>query len=192
MPLPNAGDPMDSRVYEQFRSKKTSTLVSTDFETVKDPVFLDGNSEDELRRLKLVGELTNHQSSSGPIADAGGVEVVTAAYDAAGPFVFAPVGEVWRIQCLIFQNNTDVTQKYLPQIAATTTPGDSSAVTNADYLLDSGTNVASGDELRLTDNMLGLSQELTITSVLGLKLQAVSGSATTGTKEMRIYYVRER
>jgi hypothetical protein len=192
VPLPNAPSPKESNVYKQLSSSTLDDLTNTDYEIVRNPVFIDSSNEDELRRLKLVGEITGHQSSSGAIADDGGVQVVQADYDAAGPFVFAPVGEVWRIQCLIFKNNTDVTQKYLPQICATTVPGDSSAVTNADYLLDSGTNVNSGDELRLTDNMLGLSQELTLTSVLGLKMQAVSGSATTGNKEMRIYYVRER
>lgn len=192
MPLPDAGDPMDSRVYEQFRSKQTSTLVSTDFETVKDPVFLDGNSEDELRRLKLVGELTNHQSSSGVIADAGSYVNNDEAYNVTGPYVFANIGEVWRVQLLILSNQTDATLGSIPQLVVTTTPGDSSGVYAAEYLLDSATNISAGGDLRLTDNMLGLSQELTLTSTVGLRFMAVSGSPTSGTKHIRLIYVRDR
>ncbi len=77
MPLPDGGEPMKSRVYDQLRSKQNSTIAATDFDTVREPIYLDGNSEDELRRLNLVGQITNMQSQSGVIPGSMSVEDVS-------------------------------------------------------------------------------------------------------------------
>ena len=193
MPLPDAPPPKDSRVYQQFASKKIGSLTETEFSTLSEAVFLDQNSEDELRRLRLVGEMTGHISPSGPIADNEGYKTASADYNVTGPVIVAPVGQVWRVQLLILRNATDVTLGSIPQLVQVTTPGDAdSAVEYGEYLLDSATNISASSDLRLTDNMLGLSQELTITSKVGLRYMAVSGSPTSGTKQMRIFYLRLR
>lgn len=193
MPLPDAEDPGKSNLYKQLSSNTLDDLDDTNFKIVRDPVFLNSENEDELRRIKLVGELTGHSSSSGPIADCDSYVSVSESYDTTGPVLVAPVGEVWRVQLLILRNATDVTLGSIPQLVQVTTPGDaSSAVEYGEYLLDSATNISAGTDLRLTDNMLGLSQELTITSKMGLRYMAVSGSPTSGTKQMRIFYLRVR
>ena len=192
VPLPDATDPADSNVYQQLSSNTLDDLDDTNYKIVRDPVFLSSENEDELRRLKLVGELTGHSSSSGPLADGGGPKSVSVDYDVTGPVILAPIGEVWRVQLLILRNATDVTLGSIPQLVQVSTPGDDSTVSAAEFLLDSATNISAGTDLRLTDNMLGLSQDLTITSTMGLRYIAVSGSPTSGTKQMRIFYLRER
>lgn len=192
MPLPNAPPPKDSNVYQQLSSNTLDDLTNTNYEVVRDPVFIDPSNEDEIRRLKLIGEITGHSSSSGTLADAGGYVNNSEAYNVTGPYVFANVGEVWRVQLLILSNQTDATLGSIPQLVVTTTPNDSTGVYAAEYLLDSATNISAGGDLRLTDNMLGLSQELTLTSTIGLRYMAVSGSPTSGTKHIRLIYVRDR
>ena len=192
MPLPDAPPPKSSRVYQQLTGKTLSDVVESDIGAIYDPVFIDRNAEDEIRRLKLVAELTGHKSSSGVLADCGGYKLVSEDYDVTGPVLLAPIGQVWRIQLLIFRNATDVTLGSIPQLVEVSTPGDTSTITAAEFLLDSATNIASNTDLRLTDNLLGLSQELCITSTMGLRYQAVSGSPTSGTKQLRVFYSRER
>ena len=99
MPLPDAGDPMKSRVYDQFRSKQTSTIIASDFKTVRDPVYLDGNSEDELRRINLVGQASNLQSQSGPIPHTVALKS-SANITGSGLYktIYQPeAGEVWQL-----------------------------------------------------------------------------------------------
>ncbi len=193
MPLPDAPPPKTSRVYQQLTGKLLSTLTSDQYNTIKDPVYIDRNAEDEIRRLLLVGNLTGHISSSGTIADSGGDSVSEVAFDAAtGATIFPPIGEVWRIQLLILTNNTDVTIGSIPQMVTLGTAGDTSTQTNAQFLLDSATNINAGNSLRLTDNLLGLSQDLTLTSKVGLRYSRVAGSPTSGTLKLTVMYVNER
>lgn len=70
MPLPNAKpDPAGSNVYRQLNSIKLGDLTNEQFDVVYDNVFLNDMSEDELRRLALVGAARQSfsPSSSGPI-----------------------------------------------------------------------------------------------------------------------------
>lgn len=100
MPLPNAKpDPAGSNVYRQLNSIKLGDLTNEQFDVVYDNVFLNDMSEDELRRLALVGAARQSfsRSSSGPIP--GTSTVITAEVDTSGVpvLLFNPgVGEVWR------------------------------------------------------------------------------------------------
>ena len=72
------------------------------------------------------------------------------------------------------------------------TAGDTGSQTNAQFLLDSATNISAGNSLRLTDNLLGLSQDLTLTSKVGLKYARVGGSPTSGSTKITVFYIRVR
>jgi len=100
MPLPDAKpDPAGSNVYRQLNSIKLGDLTNEQFDKVYQNVFLNDMSEDELRRLALVGAARQSfsASSSGPIP--GTSEVITATVDTSGTpvLLFNPdPGEVWR------------------------------------------------------------------------------------------------
>ena len=66
MPLPDANpDPENSNIYEQLRTIKASDLTRSQLDIIRDPLFLDGASEDVLRRILLVGMATDQMSLSG-------------------------------------------------------------------------------------------------------------------------------
>jgi len=102
MPLPDANQPAasESNVYHQLNAIKLGELTNAQFAIVQDPLFLNDRSEDELRRLALIGlaRQSISVSSSGPIPNTGTVisvdqsttNVVTALLE-PGP------GEVWQI-----------------------------------------------------------------------------------------------
>jgi len=99
MPLPNAKpDPAGSNVYRQLNSITLGDLTNEQFDKVYQNVFLNDMSEDELRRLALVGAARQSfsASSSGPIPGTQlmiELDVTTATYHdihEAGP------GEVWQ------------------------------------------------------------------------------------------------
>lgn len=97
MPLENAPDPETSNLYRQLSSEQLSTASKTNFDTAQDPVFLDSSSEDELRRINLVGQASNMQSQSGPIANT--AQVVNTNITTSGTTtLFTPQpGTVWQI-----------------------------------------------------------------------------------------------
>ena len=70
MPLPNAKpDPAGSNVYRQLNSITLGDLTNDQFDKVYQNIFLNDMSEDELRRLALVGQARQSfsPSSSGPV-----------------------------------------------------------------------------------------------------------------------------
>lgn len=68
MPLPEAEpSPNKANIYEQFRTKNPETLDRETLNIVRSHLDLDPASEDVLRRIKLVGEVSNTLSTSGPI-----------------------------------------------------------------------------------------------------------------------------
>lgn len=98
MPLPNAPSPKDSNVYKQLSSESLGTTSKDNFDIVNDPVFIDFSSEDELRRLNLVGQASNMQSQSGPIPGTAKIVTVAAAASGSMATVFQPdEGQVWRL-----------------------------------------------------------------------------------------------
>jgi len=105
MPLPFAPPPSESKLYRDLKNLKLSEVTADQFDSLKGALFAQGvdSSEDEMRRLNLVGQASNQQSASGPIA--GTAQATTSVsisdtgnYDAGG---FTPgEGEVWQIMGL--------------------------------------------------------------------------------------------
>ena len=99
MPLPFAPPPSQSKVYADLKNIKLTDLTSDEFDLLKGALFAQGvdSSEDEMRRLNLVGQASNQQSTSGPIPGSMVIDVMTETssgyYD-----VFTPgPNEVWGI-----------------------------------------------------------------------------------------------
>ena len=70
MPLPDAvPKPPGSNIYHQLNAIKLGELTNEQFDIVYNPLFLNDRSEDELRRLALIGlaRQSFSPSSSGPI-----------------------------------------------------------------------------------------------------------------------------
>jgi len=109
MPLPDTPDPKTSNLYQQLSSEQLGTASKTNFDIAQDSIFLDSTSEDELRRVNLIGQATNLQSQSGPIV--GTMAVKTATIPGSGLFrtVHQPnQGEIWQVVAASFdlQNST--------------------------------------------------------------------------------------
>tara|TARA_R110000772_G_scaffold267707_1_gene392273 strand:+ start:2371 stop:2895 length:525 start_codon:yes stop_codon:yes gene_type:complete len=103
MPLPDAKPtPNKANIYEQFSSIKVVDFTVDNLDVVRKPLFLNGQSEDVLRRLNLLSQVTNSQSTSGPIPST--LQIVTATgTSAANIIAFQPnAGEVWELTAASF------------------------------------------------------------------------------------------
>lgn len=101
MPLPNAKpDPAGSNVYRQLNSIKLGDLTNEQFDKVYQNVFLNDMSEDELRRLALVGAARQSfsASGSGPIPGTSKIQKAETTSSGTRVTAFQPgVGEVWQM-----------------------------------------------------------------------------------------------
>tara|TARA_R100001463_G_scaffold56168_2_gene108179 strand:- start:563 stop:1117 length:555 start_codon:yes stop_codon:yes gene_type:complete len=100
MPLPNAKpDPEDSNVYKQLSSIKASDLTRSQLDVIRDPLFLNDESEDVLRRIALIGLVTDQLSFSGAIPRTAQQAVSSVTFSGSATVIqelFKPsVGEVW-------------------------------------------------------------------------------------------------
>ena len=82
MPLPDAPPVETSRIYQQFKGLNalgnvTGAISSDLMDNIRLQQFVDFNSEDELRRMLLVGLASQTMSAAGPIANTGRIEVIT-------------------------------------------------------------------------------------------------------------------
>ena len=67
MPLPNAEpEPKDANIYNQLSTIQASDLTRSQLDVIRDPLFLNAQSEDVLRRILLIGQVTDQLSTSGP------------------------------------------------------------------------------------------------------------------------------
>lgn len=98
MPLPDAEDPKTSNLYAQLRSSQAGSVTQTNYDLVKDSVFINDEWEDEARRLKLWGELTGKSSSSGPMPGTGQIKKAECTVSSVDYTAFTPeAGEVWQV-----------------------------------------------------------------------------------------------
>jgi hypothetical protein len=95
MPIPDANEPKDSNVYKQLSSEQLGTISKSNFDIVQDPVFIDQNNEDELRRINLVGSATGMKSYSGPIPGTAFIHVTSNPSSSAQDGFIPEAGEVW-------------------------------------------------------------------------------------------------
>jgi len=100
MPLPEAKPTPDkANIYEQFSNIQASDLTRSQLDVIRDPLYLNSQSEDVLRRILLVGQVTDQLSLSGPIPRT--ATLVQESFTSATPgdtIIFKPgVGEVWQL-----------------------------------------------------------------------------------------------
>ncbi len=96
MPLVNAPEPEDSNLYRQLSSEQLGTASKTNFDITQDSIYLDSTSEDELRRVNLIGQASNLQSQSGPIS--GTQKIVQVETTGGAATLFRPeAGTVWEL-----------------------------------------------------------------------------------------------
>jgi len=99
MPLPYAPPPKESKVYTDLKNLKVADVTSTQLISLKEGVYAQGvdGAEDEMRRLKLLGEVSNQQSSSGPIS----LHHVTETHSSAAETAIVPPDEgMYQLQAL--------------------------------------------------------------------------------------------
>jgi hypothetical protein len=104
MPLPYAPPPKESKVYRDLKNLKVSEITADQLDTLKEAVYAQGidGAEDELRRLKLLGEVSNQNSSAGPIPGSMKITTTEITYAETGAAtgyktIFVPQkGEVWQ------------------------------------------------------------------------------------------------
>ena len=101
MPLPYAPPPKDSKVYRDLKNLKISGVTADQIDTLKNELFAQGvdGSEDEMRRLQLLGQVTNQASGSGPIPATFVIQQIVADTSGtkAGNLKVASAGEVWQL-----------------------------------------------------------------------------------------------
>lgn len=69
MPLPDAPKPITSNLYRQLNSDRIEDLSPKKFAVVRNPVFTNDVSEDELRRINVAGQAAGQVSGSGPLVN---------------------------------------------------------------------------------------------------------------------------
>ena len=97
MPLPDSEPGKESNVYAQLRSSQLGSASVDNFDQVKDPVFINKEWEDEMRRINLVGQAGNLQSQSGPIMGTVGFYTNDFTADAIADVLTPGEGEIWRV-----------------------------------------------------------------------------------------------
>jgi len=100
MSLPFADRPEESSIYQDLKTVTLQDLTPDQFDALKARMFAEGVNglEDEYRRLLLLGLASDKISTSGPIPDAGKIQIYTQSSDAESALVRPPKGEVWKIQ----------------------------------------------------------------------------------------------
>ena len=106
MPLPYAPPPQDSKVYRDLKNLKISGVTADQIDTLKEALYAQGTdgSEDEMRRLNLLGQASNQQSTSGAIPATVQVTKTVASVSGSKYAAFTPPsGTVWQIGPASFQ-----------------------------------------------------------------------------------------
>jgi len=103
MPLPFAPPPDESRVYDSLKSILLSDVTPDQLDSLRSTVFAQGTdgTEDEFRRLLLLGLASQQLSISGPIPNTGKIFTGTISGSGIGNIttVIEPnEGEVWVFQ----------------------------------------------------------------------------------------------
>ncbi len=100
MSLPFADKPESSSIYQDLKTKVLSNLTPDQFDELRDRIYSEGvnGTEDEFRRLVLLGQASQKISSSGPIPGADDVVSVNSDTNNAIIAIKEPSkGEVWQL-----------------------------------------------------------------------------------------------
>jgi len=108
MPLPDAKpDPKKANIYEQFSHIQVKDFTRNNLDVVRDPLFLNSQSEDVLRRIGLIGAVSNQLSSSGVIPGSSNILVSVQSSGSSGDAILLqpPKGEVWQLMGISLTNS---------------------------------------------------------------------------------------
>ena len=100
MSLPFAGDPDISQIYADLKGVKLADLTADQFDQLRSRIFSEGvnGTEDEYRRLLLLGQAAQKVSSSGPLPGSDVVVSVNSdTNNAIIPIKKPEKGEVWQL-----------------------------------------------------------------------------------------------
>jgi len=100
MSLPFAVKPEESDIYQDLKGVKLADLTADQFDQLRDRIFSEGvnGTEDEYRRLTLLGQASQKISSSGPIPGADTVISVNSDTNNAIIKIKEPSkGEIWQL-----------------------------------------------------------------------------------------------
>ena len=99
MPLPFAPKPDESKVYQSLKSTLLSSVTPDQLDTLRGEVFAQGTNgtEDEYRRLILLGAASQAASLSGPLPGTGVIKVVEIATNNRFTIFQPAAGEVYRL-----------------------------------------------------------------------------------------------
>jgi len=100
MPLPDAEPtPNKANVYEQYSHLTVKEFSQDNYDVTKLPLNLNADSEDVLRRLELIGQVTSQLSSSGAIPGTIQYFPVNGVNNAVSYVDFGP--GVWRVMDIV-------------------------------------------------------------------------------------------
>jgi hypothetical protein len=100
MTLPFAVRPEDSDIYQDLKGITLSDLTADQFDQLRERIFSEGvnGTEDEYRRLTLLGQAAQKISASGPIPGSDSVISVNSdTNNAIIPIKVPSKGEVWQL-----------------------------------------------------------------------------------------------
>jgi hypothetical protein len=100
MSLPFAGPPEESQIYTDLKGVVLADLTADQFDQLRERLFSEGvnGTEDEYRRLRLLGQAAQKISSSGPIPGSDSVISVNSDTNNAIIKIKEPSkGEVWQL-----------------------------------------------------------------------------------------------
>ena len=177
MPLPFAPPPKESKVYDDLKNIKVADVTAAQMSSLKGDVYAQGvdGAEDEMRRLRLLGTVSNSASDSGPIP--GTMQVVsTGALTSTGTVtVFQPAaGTVYQVIAMSQAPEGDPGEAYRGLGRLTDGSGESGTVEIFDV---SGTGAAEAltfdTPLYLTNEVYLQYYVVTVATSLELKIVVV-------------------
>ena len=173
MPLPFAPPPKDSSLYQQLESTTLQTMTADQLDTIRAKTFSQGTegTEDEYRRILLLGLASNQVSMAGPIP---GTQVLldTDSISNSEITVYQPgVGEVFQL------------------IASSISTLDGASSMMLKLGDDSGNPGAVIDSFNSTSDPLELNEPIYLTNEVWLKVRtsdASGGNARLATSLIRV------
>ena len=98
MPLPDAGDPVKSRVYQAVKGTKLDEVSDDMIDNAREAMIAEPYNEDEFRRLILLQFASNKMVASGPLPDT--QKIIQTTYTSTGDdadFFKPSDDEVWML-----------------------------------------------------------------------------------------------
>ena len=138
MPLPFAHPPKESKVYKDLKNLKITGVTVDQLDTLKGVLFAQGveGSEDEMRRLSLLGGVSSKASSSGPIPGTAQL-IATTGISNSLTTVFQPESnQVWQLYAVSISTLDGASSMILKLYDGTT-----------QVVIDSGTSTSGAMEL---------------------------------------------